>query len=171
MRPEIATTDITASTISEIFFIPDLNGNIDVYIPITASGICDETEVSLSGDAVLSWCRNISFLYAKHQPQGNVWFLHFTLDRYEYDVVHPELKDRTVNIHVELVDKHGAEPIAIDHTVVQSGCEKDESEICALEFCSRVSGNIFRITQDCSVINKIDEEYNGTKTHVLTQEC
>jgi hypothetical protein len=168
---EIATTNITASTISEIFFIPDLNSNIDVYIPITASGISDETSVYLSGENVYSWCHNISFLYAQNQPQGNVWFLHITLDRYDYSIEHPELKDRFVDIHIELVAKPGEEPIIIDQRVIQSGCERDESELCIFEFCSRISSNTYKIKQDCSAINDITEEYGGTKTHVLAQEC
>lgn len=168
---DITTTNITASTISEIFYIPDSNGNIDVYIPFTASCISDETNVYLSGDNVDLWCHNISFLYAKYQPQGNVWFLHLTLDRYDYSSEHPELKDREVDIHVELVIKPGEEPVIVDHKVIQSGCEIDDGEICTFELCSKASNNEFIIKQDCSAISNAISEYSGTKTHVLIQEC
>ena len=168
---EITTTNITASTISEIFYIPDLNGNIDVYIPITASSISDETNIHITGEDVEDWCHNISLMYARYQPQGNVWFLHLTLDRYDYDITHPELKDRTVYVHVELVAKPGEEPILIDHQVIQNGCERDDSETCVYEFCLELSNVETQITQDCTLINEILEEYGGTKTHVLTQEC
>ena len=168
---EITTTNITASTISEIFYIPDLNGNIDVYIPITASSISDETNISVTGDDVEDWCHNISLMYARYQPQGNVWFLHLTLDRYDYDITQPELKDRTVYVHVELVAKPGEEPILIDHQVIQNGCERDDSETCVYEFCLELSNVETQITQDCTLINEILEEYGGIKTHVLIQEC
>ena len=168
---EITTTNITASTISEIFYIPDVNGNIDVYIPITASSISDETNITLTGENVHLWCHNVSLMYAKYQPQGNVWFLHLTLDRYDYSMDQPELKDRMVGIHIELIAKEGDEPIIIDHQVIQNGCERDESETCIFEYAFEISGGDFSIKQDCSVITEIIEEYGGTKTHVLTQEC
>lgn len=168
---EITTTNITASTISEIFYIPDVNGNIDVYIPITASSISEKTSVTLTGENVHLWCHNVSLMYAKYQPQGNVWFLHLTLDRYDYSMDHPELKDRTVCIRIELVVKEGDEPIIIEHQVIQNGCERDESETCTFEYAFEISGCDFSIEQDCSVITKIIEEYGGTKTYVLSQKC
>lgn len=168
---EITTTNITASTISDIFYIPDVNGNIDVYIPITASSISKESNVTLSGEDVESWCHNVSLMYAIYQPQGNVWFLHLTLDRYEYSEEQPELKDRSVFLHIELLTKEGSEPIVIDHQVIQNRCEMDESETCEFAFCYEVSGCEFSISQDCSITDRIIDEYGGTKTHVLTQEC
>jgi hypothetical protein len=168
---EITTTNITASTISEIFYIPDLNGNIDVYIPITASSISDESNIYLIGEDVDDWCHNISFMYARYQPQGNVWFLHLTLDRYDYDINSSELQDRTVGIHIELITKPGSEPIIIDHQVIQNGCERDDSETCVFEFCFELSSIETKLTQDCTLVNEIIEKYGGTKTHVLTQDC
>jgi hypothetical protein len=168
---EITTTNITASTISEIFYIPDVNGNLDVYIPITASSISDESSVTLIGEDVESWCHNVSLMYAIYQPQGNVWFLHLTLDRYDYSEDQPELKDRTVGLHIELFTKESYEPIIIDHQVIQNGCERDESETCEFAFCLEISGCEFSISQDCTLTDGIIDEYGGTKTHVLTQEC
>ena len=168
---ELTTTNITASTISEIFYIPDINGNIDVYIPITASSISEETTIELIGDDVESWCHNVSLMYAKYQPQGNVWFLHLTLDRYDYSEEHPELKDRTVGLHIELYTREGYGPIIIDHEVIQNGCERDESETCEFAFCLEISSGEFSLSQDCTLTDEIIDEYGGTKTHVLTQEC
>lgn len=169
---DITTTNITANTISEIFYIPDSKGNIDVYIPITASSINEEkSAVYLEGESVSGWCHDVLLMYAMRQPQGNVWFLHLTLDRYDYSIDHQELKDRTLNLRIELVTKQEEELTVIEHKIIQNGCERDDSETCVYEFCFASSGGEFKINQDCSAMNAILAEYGGTKTHVLTQEC
>lgn len=168
---ELTTTNITASTIAEIFYIPDAEGNIDVYIPITASSISEESEIILTGEDVDDWCHNVSLMYAVYQPQGNVWFLHLTLDRYVYDVSHPELKDRFVDIEMRILTLVSDEPIIIEHRVIQNGCEGDESDKCVFDICVLVSRNLVKINQDCSLTNEIINEYDETKTHVLIQPC
>lgn len=171
---ELTTTNITASTIAEIFYIPDAEGNVDVYIPITASSISERSEIILSGEHgedVSGWCHNVSLMYAMYQPQGNVWFLHLTLDRYVYDVSHPELQDRFVDIEMRIRTIVSDTPIIIRHRVVQSGCEGDESERCDFEICVFVSNESTRISQDCSLTDGVIDEYDETKTHVLTQQC
>lgn len=168
------TTNITSSTISEIFYIPGQNGSVDVYIPIIASNISEDTDVRLVCDPPLlleDYYHNIAFMYAQNQPQGNVWFLHITLDNYYYDSSEQEAETRTIHVYVTLITDTEKEPVDVEYTIIQSGCKNNGDKACEFEFCSSMSNNVILIRQDCSLINGILEEYGSTRTHVITQTC
>lgn len=166
----LGTTNITASSISNIFYVPDINGNVDVYIPITASSLSDECYIELVGEGVESWCTNVSILYATYQPQGNVWFAHVLLSLYQYDETHPELEDRSVTLILHLKTNESEEEHVITHVITQKGCAADEGEMCEFESVVPASSLMASFSQDCSLTDDILSD-DDIKSHVLTQDC